>query len=127
MRERRFADREPADAAVLIPLVVRDGLSLLLTQRTAHLSTHSGQIAFPGGKVDPEDADATAAALREPEEANGLAAGHLEVLATLPEYITGTAFHITPVVALVHPGFDLRPNPQEVDDVFRRFKVCVVE
>ncbi|MCM3562402.1 MAG: CoA pyrophosphatase [Hydrogenophaga sp.] len=118
VRERRFAEREPADAAVLLPLVVRDQLSLLLTQRTAHLSTHSGQIAFPGGKVDATDRDATAAALREAEEEIGLAAHHVEVLGTLPEYITGTAFHITPVVALVSPDFDLQPNPHEVDDVF---------
>ncbi len=118
VRERRFADREPADAAVLLPLVQREHLSLLLTQRTAHLSTHSGQIAFPGGKVDPEDADAVAAALREAHEEIGLSADHIEVVGTLPEYITGTAFHITPVVALVRPGFDLRPNPHEVDDVF---------
>ncbi|AOS78214.1 MULTISPECIES: CoA pyrophosphatase [Hydrogenophaga] len=118
VRERRFADREPADAAVLLPLVVRDELKLLLTQRTSTLSTHSGQIAFPGGKVDPEDADAVAAALREAHEEIGLPAQNVEVLGTLPVYITGTAFHVTPVVALVQPGFVLQPNPHEVDDVF---------
>jgi 8-oxo-dGTP pyrophosphatase MutT (NUDIX family) len=118
VKERRFTDREPAAAAVLLPLVVRDRLSLLLTQRTAHLSTHSGQIAFPGGKVDADDADATAAALREAQEEIGLASSHVEVLGTLPQYITGTQFFITPVVALVQPGFALQPNPHEVDDVF---------
>lgn len=118
MRERRFADREPADAAVLLALVQRDELQLLLTQRTLHLSTHSGQIAFPGGKVDPEDADATAAALREAHEEIGLPAQNVEVLGTLPVYVTGTAFVVTPVVALVQPGFVLQPNPHEVDDVF---------
>lgn len=118
VRERRFTDRAPAPAAVLIPLVVRDRLGLLLTQRTAHLSTHSGQIAFPGGKVDAEDRDATAAALREAREEIGLEPGHVEVLGSLPEYVTGTQFHITPVVALVRPGFTLLPNPGEVDDVF---------
>lgn len=118
VRERRFADREPAAAAVLVPLVMRDTLQLLLTQRTAHLSTHSGQIAFPGGKVDPTDPDAIAAALREAEEEIGLTRGHVEVLGSLPEYVTGTAFHVTPVVALVRPDFALRPNPDEVADVF---------
>jgi len=118
VRERVFADRAPAPAAVLLPLVMRDRLHLLLTQRAAHLSTHSGQIAFPGGKVDASDADAVAAALRETEEETGLAASHIEVLGTLPEYITGTQFFITPVVALVQPGFALRPNPHEVDEVF---------
>lgn len=118
VRERRFTDREPAAAAVLIPLVGLDRLGLLLTQRTAHLSTHSGQIAFPGGKVDADDRDAIAAALREAEEEIGLAPSHVQVLGTLPEYVTGTQFHITPVVALVDPGFSLTPNPQEVDDVF---------
>jgi len=116
--EKKFADRAPADAAVLLPLVMRDQLTLLLTRRTAHLSTHSGQIALPGGKVDATDADAVDAALREAEEEIGLPRGHVEVLGTLPVYVTGTAFFITPVVALVQPGFELRPNPDEVDDVF---------
>lgn len=118
VRERRFTDRQPAAAAVLIPLVGRDRLGLLLTQRTAHLSTHSGQIAFPGGKVDADDRDAVAAALREAQEEIGLAPSHVTVLGTLPEYVTGTQFFITPVVALVEPGFSLQPNPHEVDDVF---------
>ena len=118
VRERKFADREPAPAAVLLPLVMRERLHLLLTQRTAHLSTHSGQIAFPGGKVDATDADAVAAALRETEEETGLSRDHVEVLGTLPQYVTGTSFFITPVVALVRPGFVLQPNPHEVDDVF---------
>lgn len=118
VKEKRFTDRMPAQAAVLIPLVVRDTLSLLLTQRTQHLSTHSGQIAFPGGKVDPEDLDATAAALREAREEIGLEPERVEVLGHLPEYLTGSLFHITPVVALVHPAFRLDPNPEEVDDVF---------
>lgn len=118
VRERRFADRAPAAAAVLIPLVVRDRLSLVLTQRTEHLSTHSGQIALPGGKVDAADADATAAALREAQEEIGLPPSAVEVLGTLPEYVTGTAFHVTPVVALVPPDLPLAPNPDEVADVF---------
>jgi 8-oxo-dGTP pyrophosphatase MutT (NUDIX family) len=118
VRERRFTDRQPAAAAVLIPLVEGDRLGLLLTQRTAHLSTHSGQIAFPGGKVDAEDRDAIAAALREAQEEIGLAPSHVTVLGTLPQYVTGTQFFITPVVALVQPGFSLQPNPGEVDDVF---------
>lgn len=118
VKERRFADRPSAPAAVLLALVMRERLHLLLTQRTAHLSTHSGQIAFPGGKVDAEDRDAVAAALREAQEEIGLPPAHVEVLGTLPQYITGTQFFITPVVALVRPGFTLQPNPHEVDDVF---------
>lgn len=105
-------------AAVLIPLVMRDGLTVLLTERTAHLSSHSGQIAFPGGKADPQDLDSIATALREAHEEVGLASDFVQVLGVLPAYTTGSAFVVTPVVALVRPGFDITPNPGEVADVF---------
>ena len=118
VREIKFANRAPAHAAVMLPLVMRDELTLLLTQRTAHLSTHSGQIALPGGKIDPTDADPTAAALRETFEEIGIPPDRIEVLGTLPVYVTGTSFIVTPVVGLVKPGFELVPNAQEVDDVF---------
>ena len=118
VREIKFANRAPAHAAVMLPLVMRDELTLLLTQRTAHLSTHSGQIALPGGKIDPTDADPTAAALRETFEEIGIPPERIEVLGTLPVYVTGTSFIVTPVVGLVQPGFELVPNPDEVDDVF---------
>lgn len=116
--EKKFGNREPALAAVLLPLVMRDELMLLLTERGAHLNTHSGQIAFPGGRTDDSDRDAVHTALREAEEEIGLPPAHVEVLGTLPTYVTGTAYIITPVVALVRPGFDIQPNPDEVADVF---------
>ena len=116
--EKRFMDRAPMRAAVLIPIVLRDSPTVLLTQRTAHLSTHSGQIAFPGGKVDDTDADVVAAALRETDEEVGLQRSFVQVLGELPIYTTGSAFLVTPVVALVKPGFNLRPNTHEVDAVF---------
>ena len=119
MREEpSFSDRLPAQAAVLVALVMHDEPTLILTLRTAHLSTHSGQIAFAGGKVDDTDADAAAAALREAHEEIALDSDYCEVIGTLPSYITGTAFHITPVVALVQPGFTVQANPDEVADVF---------
>ncbi len=116
--EKKFADREPAHASVLVPIIVRDQPTVLLTERTAHLSTHSGQIAFPGGRSDDGDADAAATALREAQEEVGLDSGFVQVLGSLPTYITGTSFIITPVVALVQPGFELRPNPYEVAEAF---------
>ncbi len=116
--EKKFENREPALAAVLMPLVMRDELMLLLTQRTTNLSTHSGQIALPGGRTDDTDTDASDTALREALEEIGLPRSHTEVLGTLPVYVTGTAYIITPVVALVTPGFVLQPNPGEVADVF---------
>lgn len=116
--EPRFVDRPAQPAAVLVPVVMRDQPTLLLTERTAHLPTHAGQVAFPGGKIDAGDADAVATALREAEEEVGLWPGHVEVLGTLPVYTTGTAFMVTPVVALVDPGHTLRPNPQEVAEAF---------
>ena len=118
-REQPWLDGQvPAAAAVLVPIVTRARPSVLLTQRTSHLSTHSGQIAFPGGKVDAHDIDPTATALRETLEETGLAAAYVEVLGSLPSYTTVSAFDITPVVALVRPGFQLSPNANEVADVF---------
>jgi 8-oxo-dGTP pyrophosphatase MutT (NUDIX family) len=119
VREPQFSQRPPADAAVLVPLVQHGhGLSVLLTQRTAHLPTHAGQVAFPGGKVDAGDAHVRATALREAHEEVGLAPEQAEVIGQLPVYITGTGFHVTPVVALVQPPLQLNPNPGEVQALF---------
>ena len=116
--EKKFGDRQPALASVLIPLVMRHELCLLLTERATNLSSHSGQVAFPGGRTDDSDIDAVDTALREANEEVGLPRELVEVLGVLPIYVTGTAYIITPVVALVQPGFVLRPNPGEVADVF---------
>lgn len=106
-------------ASVLVPLVAHsDHMSLLLTKRTAHLHDHAGQISFPGGREDPEDQDAIATALRETEEEIGLSRAHIEVIGTLPLYLTGTGFQVMPVVALVHPPFDLQPDSFEVAEIF---------
>ncbi|MEJ8820932.1 CoA pyrophosphatase [Variovorax humicola] len=118
-REPRLMDRAPAQAAVLVPIVLHDGEpTVLLTERASRMTTHSGQIAFPGGRVDPEDANIAAAALREAWEEVGLSAEYVEVLGSLPTYTTVTSFIVTPVVALVQPGFELQPNPEEVADAF---------
>lgn len=122
--ERRFVDRPPADASVLVPLVVggrgasASGLTVLFTQRTESLSDHPGQVSFPGGRAEPADADAVHTALREAEEEIGLPAAAVEVLGCLPVYVTGTGFHVTPVVGVVHRLPVLRPDPREVADVF---------
>jgi 8-oxo-dGTP pyrophosphatase MutT (NUDIX family) len=118
LAEKRFTDRAPMQASVLVPIVMREQPTILLTERTMHLSTHSGQIAFPGGKVDDEDVDAFATALREAQEEIGLDPAFVQILGVLPQYVTGSAFVITPVVALLEPGFTLTPNAHEVADVF---------
>jgi 8-oxo-dGTP pyrophosphatase MutT (NUDIX family) len=106
-------------AAVLVPLVDRPGgLTILLTQRTAHLAHHAGQIAFPGGRVEAVDADEIATALRETEEEVGLTGDHIEPVGRLDRYITRTGFTVIPVVALVHPPFALTLAPDEVADAF---------
>jgi 8-oxo-dGTP pyrophosphatase MutT (NUDIX family) len=117
-REVSFIDRPAAHASVLIPLVQREELTVLLTLRPTHMNSHSGQIAFPGGKADPDDADAVATALREAQEEVGLEPAFVQVLGTLPIYTTGSAFIVTPVVALVQPGFHIQANADEVADVF---------
>ena len=116
--EPRFTDRQPAAAAVLVPIVQRDEPMLLLTQRTANLSTHSGQVAFPGGKQDPTDRDLAHTATREAQEEIGLEPALVEVVGTLPTYTTGTRFIVTPVIGLVQPEHALALNPHEVADAF---------
>lgn len=118
LAERRSGERAPAHASVLVPLVMRDELTVLLTRRTDHLRDHAGQISFPGGRAEPHDADPAATALREAEEEVGLAPHHVEVIGQLPIYSTVTAFMVTPVVALVRPEFEVRPDPFEVAEVF---------
>jgi 8-oxo-dGTP pyrophosphatase MutT (NUDIX family) len=107
-----------APAAVLIPVVARSELTVLLTQRTEHLSRHAGQIAFPGGRMEPTDHDATATALREAEEEIGLDPSFVEPLGYLDAYRTGTGFRIFPVVGLVREGFTLTLDQREVADAF---------
>ncbi|MES2631904.1 MAG: CoA pyrophosphatase [Pseudomonadota bacterium] len=116
--ERKFAERDPARASVLIPIVLRERPTVLLTERSTHLSTHSGQVAFPGGKQDETDPDEIYTALREAQEEIGLAPGLVEVIGQLPTYTTGTRFIITPVVALVNPAHALTLNAFEVADAF---------
>jgi 8-oxo-dGTP pyrophosphatase MutT (NUDIX family) len=106
-------------AAVLIPIVKRkDELTVILTKRTENLNSHSGQIAFAGGKIDKADASPVAAALREANEEIGLESKYVEVLGSMPEYFTGSGYRITPVIALIEDGAQLTANPAEVDYIF---------
>ncbi len=106
-------------AAVLVPVIERpEGLTVLFTQRTAHLNDHAGQVSFPGGRCEASDPSPVFTALRETEEEIGLERGRVEVLGLLPEYRTGTGFSVTPVVGLVRPPFELVLDSFEVAEVF---------
>lgn len=120
-----FAAESGADArtltpaAVLIPIVVRSSaLTVLLTQRTAHLRDHAGQVSFPGGRCEPEDVSPLATALREAHEEVGLDPQQVEILGALAEYRTSTGFAVRPVVGLVLPPLNLKLDDFEVADVF---------
>jgi len=119
LNEGQALPLNPRPASVLVPLVEREpGLTVLLTQRTADLPSHAGQVAFPGGRWQASDADTVATALRETQEEVGLAPDRIDVVGRLDTYLTGTGFSVTPVVGFVRPPFELRADPREVADIF---------
>ena len=106
-------------AAVLIPVIAHaPEPTVLFTQRTQHLKSHSGQVSFPGGRAEPGDASAEFTALREAQEEIGLPPEQVEILGRLPDYHTRTGFRVTPVIGLVQPPLELAPDPREVESVF---------
>jgi len=113
----------PADtlipAAVLVGIITGPAPGVLLTKRTPHLRAHSGQVSFPGGRIDPGDAGPEAAAVREAREEVGLDPERIDVLGRMPDVVTGTGYRITPVLALLTPGFAVEPSPHEVAAVFQ--------
>ncbi len=109
---------ETVEAAVLIPLVVRDEPALLFTRRTETLSRHSGQVSFPGGRRDLGDLSPVETALRETMEETGIAPSFISVAGFLPRYRTGTGFDVLPVVGVLSDGFALVPDPREVAEIF---------
>ena len=116
---RAYLGDTPTPAAVLVPVIDRGAdSSLLFTRRSAELRHHAGQISFPGGKLDAADADPVAAALRETREEIGVHAGFVQLLGFLPDHVVLTGFRITPVVALLTPGYTLQLAHSEVDSVF---------
>jgi 8-oxo-dGTP pyrophosphatase MutT (NUDIX family) len=107
------------DAAVLVPVVdYGDEASVILTKRTEKLRSHSGQISFPGGRIDPTDTSPEFAAMREAEEEIGLSPDFIEVVGRMPDYVSGSGFRISPILSVVKPGFQLTINEDEVDDAF---------
>jgi len=107
------------DAAVLIPVVDRtDGATVLLTKRAETLRSHTGQVAFPGGRIDAEDGSPEHAALREAAEEIGLDAAHIEIIGRMPDYVSGSGYRIAPVLSIIRPGFELSLNRDEVDAAF---------
>jgi 8-oxo-dGTP pyrophosphatase MutT (NUDIX family) len=108
----------PKPAAVLIPIVLREPLTVLFTKRTSHLKAHAGQVAFPGGRAEPGDASREFTALREAQEEIGLAPERVELIGRLPDYHTRTGYLVAPIVGLVATPLELAPDPNEVEDIF---------
>lgn len=106
------------EAAVLIAITDRASPGLILTQRHDHMRNHAGQIAFPGGRIDPTDTDAVAAALREAHEEIALSPDQVEIVGIADRYRTVTGFDVTPVVGVVRPDIALIANEAEVSDIF---------
>ncbi len=115
---QRTAARELTPAAVLVPIVRRADPTVLFTLRTEHLARHAGQISFPGGRLNQDDISLSVTALRETQEETGIDPGLVDILGFLDPYETGTGFAILPVIGLLEEGFSLRPNPQEVAEIF---------
>ena len=106
-------------AAVLVPLINRaSGITVLFTQRTAHLADHAGQISFPGGRVEADDASTDDTALREAEEEIGLPRSTVDILGKLPDYYVPTGFRVIPVVGLIEPPFPVKLDSFEVAEIF---------
>lgn len=117
-RFRGMMPANPTPAAVLVPVMARPNPTLLFTERAAALRKHSGQIAFPGGRLEPTDAGPVHGALRESTEEIGLPAAAVRVLGRLPEQLILTGYRVTPVVGWVQPGWPVQADPDEVADVF---------
>ena len=113
-----LAHQDLVPAAVLVPLLHGPSPGVLLTKRASHLRAHAGQVAFPGGRVEPGDAGPEAAALREAAEEVGLEPGRVELMGRLPDYVTGTGYRVSPVLGLLPSGLELLPSPGEVEAIF---------
>ena len=111
-------EKPPIPAAVLVPVILGPRPSILLTKRTSHLKKHAGQVSFPGGRIDKEDADPEAAALREAEEEVALDPSRVEIVGRMSDYVTGTGYRITPILGLLPPDLPYRPSPHEVEFIF---------